>query len=197
MKSIFTILACAFLLGTVSAQDFQTNIRNAKSSYQAGKLEDAHFALQKAMQELDIQIGREIVKLLPLKLDTLQASINNDNISGNNGFAGATIERTYEKSGKKAEVNIISNSPMIALLNTYINNPALMQSIDGSSKVIKIQGYKAKLERRDAGDGKFEYAIEVPLGSALISFKVQNSNEAEIITLANSIPLQQIAKLIQ
>jgi hypothetical protein len=181
----------------IYAQDFQTNIKTAKVSYQSGKLEDAHFALQKAMQELDIQVGKEVMKLLPAKLDSLPAKLNSDNISGNTGFSGATIERSYEKSGKRAEISVVSNSPVIAVLNTYINNPALLQSSDGSTKVLKLQGYKAKLQRSDAGDGKFDYEIEVPLGSALISFKVQNSSESEIVSLANSIPLQQIAKLIQ
>jgi len=197
MKKLSILILSLVMINAGYSQEFQTSIKTAKDSYKAGNLENAHFALQKAMQELDIQIGKEVIKLLPQKMDSLQANITNDNISGNAGFAGATIERTYTKSGRKAELSIVSNSPVVAVLNTYINNPALSQSMDGNMKIIKLQGYKAKIERRDSGDGKFDYEIQVPLGSALISFSVQNSNETEIISMANSIPLSNIAKLIQ
>ena len=149
------------------------------------------------MQELDMIIAKEVLKLLPIKIDTLQSIPGNDNISVNTGYAGTTIERTYGRSKKTAELIVTGNSPVIAMLNTYFNNPALTQYGDGQTKIIKLQGYKARLERKDNGDGTSGYEINIPLGASLIALKVSNTTEAEVISMANAIPLQQVAKLVQ
>ncbi len=198
MRSII-LIAVLFISGSCMAQDFSTNINTAKASYKSGDLENAHFALQKAMQELDLTIGKEIIKLLPAKMDTLSANISADNISSNVGFVGATVSRSYGKSDKKAEVSIISNSPMVAMLNSLFNSPLLANmNNDPNSKTIKVQGYKAKLERKNSNvDGKFDYEVQVPLGSALITFSVNETSENEITNMMNTLPLGQIAKLIQ
>ncbi len=198
MRSII-LIAVLFISGSCMAQDFSTNINTAKASYKSGDLENAHFALQKAMQELDLTIGKEIIKLLPAKMDTLSANISADNISSNVGFVGATVSRSYGKSDKKAEVSIISNSPMVAMLNSLFNSPLLANmNNDPNTKTIKVQGYKAKLERKNSNvDGKFDYEVQVPLGSALITFSVNETSENEITNMMNTLPLGQIAKLIQ
>ena len=61
MKNLFIAF---FILITIhgTAQNFTADITNAKTSYNAGKLEDAHFALQQAMQEIDMIIGKEVLK---------------------------------------------------------------------------------------------------------------------------------------
>ncbi len=197
MKKIFIILIATLLITPAFAQEFTSNITTAKNSYKAGKLEDAHFALQKAMQEIDMTIGREVLKLLPAKMDTLSTNANDDNVSSNVGFVGATVHRSYGKFSKKAEVSIISNSPMVAMLNTFLNLPVMGNMGDPNSKTIKLQGYKARLEKREGSEGKLNYELQVPLGSALISFTVTETTEAEITAFANTLPLAQIAKLIQ
>lgn len=199
MKKSIILIAILFITNSCIAQDFSTNINTAKASYKSGKLEDAHFALQKAMQELDMIIGKEVLKLLPLKMDTLAVNNNEDNVSSNIGFVGATVSRSYGKYDKKAELSIISNSPMVAMLNSLFNSPLLAgMNNDPNSKTIKVQGYKAKLERKNSNvDGKFDYEVQVPLGSALITFSVDETNESEITSMMNTLPLAQIAKLIQ
>ena len=144
-------------------------------------------------------IGREVLKLLPAKMDSLTANTGNDNVSSNVGFVGATVNRSYGKFDKKAELSIISNSPMVAMLNSLFNSPLLAgMNNDPNTKTIKVQGYKARLERKNSNvDGKFNYEVQVPLGSALITFSLDETNETEITTMMNTVPLSQIAKLIQ
>ncbi len=199
MNKSIILIAILFITNACIAQDFSTNISTAKSSYKAGDLENAHFALQKAMQELDMIIGREVLKLLPAKMDSLTANTGNDNVSSNVGFVGATVNRSYGKFDKKAELSIISNSPMVAMLNSLFNSPLLAgMNNDPNTKTIKVQGYKARLERKNSNvDGKFNYEVQVPLGSALITFSLDETNETEITTMMNTVPLSQIAKLIQ
>lgn len=87
------------------AQNFAKNISTAKSSYAAGKLEDAHFALQQAMQEVDMIIGKEVLlKQLPAKMDTYTVNSKDDNVTSNVGYIGTTIHRSY---GPAANVDLL------------------------------------------------------------------------------------------
>jgi hypothetical protein len=87
---------------------------------------------------------------------------------------------------------------MIASLNSILNMPILGGMMrDENSKTIKVQGYKARMERSDAGDGKFKYKLDIPFSSALLTFNVDNSSESEITSMASKIPLKEIAQLIQ
>lgn len=182
-----------------TAQDFAKAMATAKSAYSAGKLEDTHFALEQAMQEVDLIIGKEVLKLLPQKMDSLATDAKDDNVSSNIGFVGATIHRSYGKGQRKADISIISNSPLIAMMNSYLNSPLLGGMMnDGKTKKVKVQGYKARLEKQDgSAEGKNNYELQIPLGSALITFKVDDCTDTQILGLAETIPLQQIAKLIQ
>ena len=69
--------------------------------------------------------------------------------------------------------------------------------LDENNKTVKVQGYKARLERTDAGNGKFNYKLDVPFLSSLLTLNVDNSAESEILGMANKIPFQDVAKLIQ
>ena len=199
MKYLIVLIAVMMCTLTGLAQDFAKAMTTAKSAYNAGKLEETHFALQQAMQEVDLIIGKEVLKLLPPKMDTLANNSKDDNVSSNIGFVGATIHRSYGKGDRKADLTIISNSPLVAMMNTFLNTPMLGGLMnDGKTKTIKVQGYKARLEKQEGSvEGKTDYELQIPLGSALITFKVNDCTDSQIENMANNIPLQQIAKLIQ
>ena len=199
MKKLITIIV--LMAGGLSgwSQDFAKAMTTAKSAYNEGKLEDTHFALQQAMQEIDLIIGKEVLLLLPPKMDTMTTNPKDDNVSSNIGFIGATIHRIYGKGTRKADLTIISNSPMVAMMNTFLNTPMLGGMMnDGKTKTVKVQGYKGRLEKQvGSTDDKTDYELQIPLGSALITFKVNECSDTQILEMANTMPLQQIAKLIQ
>ncbi len=198
MKRLILPIVFAIAVNTTYSQNFKTSIATAKTSYAAGKLEEAHFALQQMLQELDITIGKEVLKLLPAKLDALQQNAADDNVTGNVGFVGATIHRTYGSGEKTAEVEIINNSPLISTLNTFLTSPLLAGlGSNGNSKVIKLQGYKGRLTREEGENGKNDYRLEIPYTNALVTVEVKNTSESEIVAMANTIPLEKIGKLIQ
>lgn len=198
MKKYFLLIPA--LLGTVLvlAQDFKADITTARTSYSSNKLEDAHFALQQALSELDIIIGKEVLKLLPEKMDAATVNAKDDHVTSNAGFIGATVHRSYAMPNK-VQVEIISNSPMVATLNSFLNMPILGGMMrDENTKTIKIQGYKARQERQATADeNKFNYVIQIPFNNALLTFTVYDSKEDEATKLINTLPLQQIAKLVQ
>ena len=78
--------------------------------------------MQQALQELDKLIGQEILKLLPTKLDTLSVITGEDNVFANSGIIGTTVHRTWGGT-KKAEMDIISNSPIVASISAILNSP--------------------------------------------------------------------------
>jgi hypothetical protein len=199
MKKLFiaTILIHLTTAGLM-AQGFDKALVTAQTAYTGGKLEETHFALLQAMQELDITIGKEVLKLLPPKMEDRQVKTTKDNVSSNVGFIGATIHRSYGDTSRQAELDIISNSPMIAMLNTMLNTPMLggMMS-DANNKNVKVQGYKGRLSASDLSDGKKKYELQIPLGSALVTFSANDCTESQVLAMANTLPMQQIAKLIQ
>ena len=85
------------------------------------------------------------------------------------------------------------------MMNTLLNTPILGGMMnDGKTKTVKVQGYKARLEKQAGStDDKNDYELQIPLGSALITFKVDDCTDIQILDFANTLPLQQIAKLIQ
>lgn len=197
MKKIILFTGILLAFNFVEAQDFNKDITNAKTQYSAGKLEEAHFALLQALQEIDIRIGQEVLKLLPQQMDTMKVNPKDDNVSGNSGYIGTSIHRTYGLA-RSGDLSIISNSPMIGTLNTLLNSPLVGGMMtDGNSKIIRVQGYKGRMEKSTQDDGKTSYAVDIPLGNSLITFKVQNCSDTQILKMVETLPLAQIAKLIQ
>jgi len=194
----YSIFILMLLYGiTVQAQDFAQQIADAKSSYSSGKLADAHFSLEQAIQEIDMIVGKEVLKLLPEKMNDMDAVATDDQVSANVGFVGATVHRGYGNTG--SQVEIISNSPLISSLNAFLNMP-LMGGLmrNSTTKVVKIQGYKSRLEKQgDNENGKPNYQLQIPFKSALITITANGMDEGQVTTFANSIPLDKIQALIQ
>lgn len=196
-KYSILILILSFTV-SVSAQDFAKDIADAKSSYSGGKLADAHFSLEQAIQEIDMIVGKEVLKLLPAKMNDQASVEKNDQVTANVGFVGATVHRSYgDTTG--SQVEIISNSPLIASLNSFLNMPLVGGMMRNSTtKVVKIQGYKSRLEKQgDNQNGKPNYQLQIPFKSALITITANGMDENAVMFFANSIPLDKIAALIQ
>lgn len=197
MKNIFTLLMLV-VSASVSAQDFSQNLNTARTSYSGGKLEDARFAMQQMLNDLDLAIGKEILKMLPTKLETHAANTKNDNVTANTGFAGVIIHREFGAGERPVNIDIMGNSPLVATINAILSIPFMGNSGDGTQKVIKVEGYKGVLQKSvDEETNKTDYTLQVPLGSTLLTLNAPNTTEAEVIKMANAIPMGQIAKLVQ
>lgn len=197
MKRIFTIIflgaAC-----TAYSQDFSKNIASAKSAYASGNLEEARFAMQQMINDLDVAIGKEVLKLLPTKLANDAYNSQADNVTGNTGIAGVIIRREYGTGEQIRSIDIMSNSPIVASLNAILALPFMANSSDGTQKVIKVEGYKGILQKTvDTETSKTDFTLQIPMNSTLLTLNVSNSTEAEVVKMANTIPVQQIAKMVQ
>jgi hypothetical protein len=194
-----------FLLMTVaalsaSAQDFEKNLASAKSSYTGGNLSDARFAMEQMLANLDQAIGKEILTMLPTAFGSLNYNQKDDNVTGGGGAAtGLFVHRTYGAYPKGANVDIINNSPMIASINAMLNTPMLGGMMKNENqKTVKVQGYKAILQKNATNDqGKTGYELQVPFNNTLLTFKLDDTDENEVLQFANNIPMAKIAQVAQ
>lgn len=196
-KYILTILILSICMHSYG-QDFDKHLATARASYNAGKLEDSRFAMQQMLQELDVIIGKEVLKMLPSKMGTMEVNITNDNVTGNTGFAGVLIHRDYGKEGKMALIDIMNNSPLVSSLNAILSMPFMGNASDGSQKSVKVKGYKGILNKsEDSETKKVSYDLQVPFGNTLLTLKADDATEAEVLNMAETLPLAEIAKMVQ
>lgn len=199
-SAIYIIVFLAVL--NASAQEFEKNMASAKSAYNSGNLEDARFNLEGALREIDIVIGKEIMKVLPTTLGGMAYNVKDDNVTGTSGtlIGGLYVHRTYGKpDGKNVTLDIISDSPLMAGVNAILSMPMIMNSSDGTQKVIKVQGYKTLLTKRTNENGQTTgYDVQTPFGNSMLTLNCSGiTTEAEATQLANAIPLEKVIKIAQ
>lgn len=197
MKYIYTLFV-ALSFSFASAQEFDKHLATAKSAYAAGNLENARFALQQMMTEIDIQTGKEVLKILPSKMDNMDALVKADNVAANAGIGGVIIHREYAAGERTASLEMMGNSPMLASINAILSMPFVANSGDGTQKVVKVSGYKALLQKNtDTESNKTSYDLQVPFGSTLLTFRADDVDEGSLLKMADTIPLAEIVKKMQ
>ena len=200
MKNILSFLAAMSLMTGICAQDFDKNIATAKSSYSSGDLENARFAMEQLMRDLDIEIGKEILKLLPVKAGALNVNQKDDNVTGGGGtMTGLFVHRSFGAIPKSASIEIINNSPLINSVQSILTMPLIGGMMrDENQKVIKVQGYKSLLQKNvDSETNKTDYELQIPFNNTLLTVKMDDTTEAEITGIANAIPIPKIAQIAQ
>ena len=200
MKKTLLILYFFALVTISSAQDFDKNLASARTAYSAGKLEDARFAMDQMLRDLDIAIGKEIMKMLPVKLGALNYNTKEDNVTGGSGsITGLFVHRAYGMDSKAGTIEIMNNSPMMTALSAMLSSPVFGGMMrDENQKQIKVQGYKSLLTKNvNSETGKTNYELQVPMNNTLLTLKMDDTNEGEITSMANTIPLAKIAQIAQ
>ena len=195
MKKIFLfalVLAAGY---AASAQEFNKQLASARTAYTAGKLDDSRFAMQQMLQELDILTGKEILKILPAKMEDQASNSANDNVSGASNFLGITVHRDYGAEGKKVDLEIITHSPLIGSINAILSLPFVAGSAD--YKVIKIEGYKALVQKSTGDNNRTDYELQLPLNNSLITLRAPGYTQDQVVKMASSLPIGQIAKMVQ
>lgn len=199
MKKIQIFLTAALITiagARVEAQEVTANLDEALSSYHSDKLEDARFALQGALNGINQAIGKEILAILPEEMNGMPKEETGDDVTGiNTGFAGLFISRSYTAEGRNASIEIVSDSPLLAGINTILAMPGFMTS-DENQKRIKIEGYKALLTRNTDGEGLVSYDLQMPFSGSLLTFQCAGiEDENEVIGMANRIPVDDIVAI--
>jgi hypothetical protein len=196
MKKILlmaVVLSAAFT--SMAQQEFTKAVADARTSYKSGKLDDARFAMQSALQELDIITGKEIIKILPLKMEDKSYNVKQDNVSGSTGFFGVVIHREYGTvDSSKVELEIVGNSPFLSSINAMLSLPMMGNS---DQKIIKINGYKALISKQNNYGDRIDYELQLPLNQSLITMKAPGYSQEQLIKMANTLPIAEMAKMLQ
>lgn len=199
MKKIFCLLLICLAAEGMAQQDFEKRLAEAKTAYAANKLDDARFAMQQMMQELDILTGKEVLKLLPEKMDTLSALKDKDNVSGASGWVGVVVHREYgvrAADGSQTTLEILTNSPLVGMLNSVLSMP-MMAGANPDQKIVRISGYKGLVQKVSGPNGRSDYEVQVPLTNSLLTLKAPGLSQDKVVELANTIKIGEIAKLVQ
>ena len=195
MKKKFFLLIISFAALSGAAQEFTKQLATARTAYKAGKLDDSRFAMQQMLQELDMMTGREILKVLPATLNSQPIKKEKDEVSGASGFTGIVVHREYGTT-KPVELEIITNSPMLAAINGLLSLPFIANNAD--QKVIRISGYKALVHKVEGEtEGTSNYEVQLPLTNSLLSLKAPGYSQDDVVKMANALPIAEIVKLIQ
>jgi hypothetical protein len=196
MKKILILLTLTVFTipgAFINAQEVTASLDEALSSYKSDNLEDARFALQGALNEINQVIGKEILAILPDEMNGMSKVEAGDDVTGiNTGFAGLFISRSYTAENRNASIEIVSDSPLLAGINTILAMPGFMTS-DENQKRIKIEGYKALLTRNSDSEGLVSYDLQMPFSGSLLTFQCDGiEDENEVIGMANRIPVDDI-----
>lgn len=199
MKKILILLTVAvftFQGAFLNAQEVTASLDEALSSYKSDNLEDARFALQGALNGINQAIGKEILAILPDEMNGMSKIETGDDVTGVNiGFAGLFISRSYTAEDRNASIEIVSDSPLLAGINTILAMPGFMTS-DENQKRIKIEGYKALLTMNTDSEGMVSYDLQMPFSGSLLSFQCEGiEDENEVIGMANRIPVDEIVAI--
>ncbi len=199
MKKITRFIVLAFLAVPVThanAQEVTSSLDEALASYKSENLEDARFALQGALNGINQAIGKEILAILPDDMNGMAALPSGDDVTGiNTGFAGLFISRSYNGENRSASIEIVSDSPLLAGINTILAMPGFMTG-DENQKRIKIEGYKALLTRNEDSEGRISYDLQMPFSGSLLTFQCEGvEDENEVIGMANRIPVDEIVAI--
>ncbi|WP_299701805.1 hypothetical protein [uncultured Pontibacter sp.] len=198
MKTIATLFLLTFLPLAAFSQDFSKSLAEAKTSYTSGDLSSSRFAMEQMLRSLDAEIGKEILKMLPVKMEDRSPNLKEDDVTGGGSGMGMGlfVHRSYGPASNQVTVDIINNSPLINSLQAVLALPFIGNSGDGSQKVVKVQGYKAVLNKVEGMEGTPSgYELQIPLQNTLLTLTADNAKEDSILKMANSLPLDKIAQM--
>ncbi|NBC84072.1 MAG: hypothetical protein GVY19_11945 [Bacteroidetes bacterium] len=196
-KIIIPVITSLFIL-SATAQEFDKQIAEAQNSYNNGDLENTRFAIQNALREIDVQIGKDVLALLPEQINGLSSDPAHDEVTSvSSGFIGLFIERNWSDMEKNISFSVISDSPMLAGVNALLAMPLMVTSSDNNQKKIKVNGYKALLQRSVDDQNKVtEYALQLPFSNALMNITYDGEiSELEFMAIIDQIPVGEVINI--
>jgi hypothetical protein len=180
---------------TQEVPDVAKSITEADVAFNAGKFVDSRSSVRNALWGVELEIGQNVLKALPQKVERLDYDVNDDRVSSTGiGFVGLIIERTYRgNNDMEIRASVGNDSAILGLAGLYMTEGLYMQSTDQTNqKQIRFQDHRATIQYADY-EG---YTLSVPFGqSSLFVVKGVNfDSESHFITAANNFDINRIKK---
>lgn len=176
-----------------TAPDVLENISDAEGAFGDKMYSDARFAVRQAILGIELEIGKEVLKGLPEKVEGLDFVKEEDMVTSSGiGFVGLVIERVYRKDDQQFDVTIGNDAGMLSAANMYLAAGNYATTADQNHKQTKFKGYRAVIEY----DEYSGYKLSVPFGqsSILVMDGINFENEAAMMKAAENIDIEKIKK---
>jgi hypothetical protein len=177
--------------------DINENLATAETSFKNKNYSDARFSVQQAMLGVELMIGQQILKSMPVAVSNLPKDTTYDQVASTGwGWAGLTIQRVYKEKDVEFKVTIANNAVWMQAVNLYFTNGGYMQASGDQQKwkMTRVKGYKAIIEF-DKSSG---YKLSIPLGqtSLIVMEGVNFNTEQQMMDAANAIDIDGIKKAL-
>jgi len=208
MKSLFVFVIVTFFGLQVSAQSqADVFIKEAQKFLTEKKYQEAILSLQDAINDINTLIATQIGAALPAEINGLKAdgeATVNGNAMGMMG-GGMQVSKNYTNPAKKenqAELQILANSPMLASINMFMSNPAMLGDGYKSVRVgAKRAIMKSQMEDFYADNGSSKQIraseLQIPLSQTLITLNLKGfASEQEELAFAGKIDIEKLSALL-
>ncbi|MDQ3015116.1 MAG: hypothetical protein M3R25_00100 [Bacteroidota bacterium] len=203
MKTLLLISFLTISMQVMAQNQAETYIKEAQTYLAAKDYKQAQMSLQDAINDLNLVLGQQIAEALPNEINGLTAEPGDASNTGGMNIMGIgmVISKSYRNAGKKeneADVQILANSPMLAAINMYINNPAMAGQ---GYKSVRVGTRRAILKSEmndfymDNGSSKQirSSEIQIPLSQTLITLNLKGfASEAEELAFAGKLDIEKL-----
>lgn len=185
-------------LSNTAPPDVKAEMADAETAHAAKKYSDARYALQQALMGVEIQLGKQILRSLPVSADALTADTAKDVVMSTQwGWNNLSIQRVWKNKGDKQLTMTVGNAGVYAgLAALYFTNATMVETSNTKQnfKQIRVKGNKAIIQYEDSTG----YTLIVSLGqSSMIVWECINfANEQEVMNTANSFDIDGIKKML-
>ena len=208
MKTILSLTIFVLTAWNIMAQSqAETYIKEAQGFLAQKNYKQAQLSLQDAINDINTLVAGQIADAMPAEINGLKASDDSDVNTAGLGMMGGgfQISKSYQHPSKKennAEVQILGNSPMIASINMFMGNPAMMGE---GYKSVRVGNYRSIFKNEmedyydDNGNTKKIRASEfqIVMGQNLITIKANGfASEQEEIAFASKLDLDKLKGLL-
>jgi hypothetical protein len=208
MKTTFILAIAMFCTIPFSAHSqADAFIKEAQQFLTEKKYKEAVLSLQDAINDINSLIAVQIGEAMPAEINGLKAngdaSINSAGMGMLGGGMGITKNYAHPtRKENSAEVNILANSPMLASINMFMSNPAMMGEGYKSARVGTRRAIlKSETEDYYGDDGNSKpirsTELQIPLSQTLISLNLKGfASEQEELAFANKLDIEKLADLL-
>lgn len=204
MKNSSLILIISLLSYNLYSQSqAETFVTEAQTFLAAKDYRNAILSLQDAINDLNNLVAAQIAESLPSEINGLRADDAGTVNTAAMGFLGGGMQivksyRNPSKPENEAEVQIISNSPLMTSMSMFLNNPAMMGQ---GAKSCRIGSRRAimKTEMQDHYDDNGASKqirvteIQIPLTQTLITINARGfASEADEMAFATKLDVEKL-----
>lgn len=209
MKTIILFLAISLTCFQLSAQSqADAFIKEAQQYLTQKNYKQATLSLQDAINDINTLIAGQIGEALPAEINGLKAEGDAEVNAAAMGMMGGgmQVSKTYQHPTKKenqAELQILANSPMLASINMFMSNPAMMGE---GYKSVRVGTKRAILKSEmddyydDNGTSKKirSSELQLPLNQTLITINMKGfASEAEELAFAGKLDIDKLSALLE